>query len=200
LANSQRYGPKVLPFLDGALGTQTGGDDPADTDFSYNLLQYLLEKGDAAAYAPYVLLHPLAGNAPRHVVQPSAHLDEIVPNQANTDLARALGLQPTTLPQGGDLDLQYWPMAPTPLAAPVAGNVTVNGQPYTAAFLQFETATHSMLIWPVDQQVADLSGPYPYPSIPPVPIMNPTARLQVIYVAFFTDYFAGRVPTLITGL
>jgi hypothetical protein len=200
LFNSDRYGPKVLPLLDGALGTSTGGDDPSDTDFAYNLMQFLLEKGDSAAYAPYVILHPLPGYAPRHVLQPSAHLDEIVPNQANVALARALGLQPVTLPQGGDVDLQYWPDPPMPLALPVSGNLSSSGQPITGAFFQFEPATHSMLLWPLDQRVADLTQPYPYPQIPPVMVMNPTVRLQAIYISFFQDYFAGRVPTLVSGL
>jgi hypothetical protein len=200
LLHSNLYGPKVLPFLDGALGTQTGTDNPPDTDFAYNLVQFLLETADAAAYAPYVILHPLPGNAPKHVLQPSAHFDEVVPNEANVGLARALGLSPVSLPQGGAVDLQDWPMAPAPLAAPVAGNLTASGQPITAAFLQFETACHSMLIWPIDQQVADLTQPYPYPQISPVTIMNPTVRLQAIYVGFFRDLFAGRAPTVATGL
>src|SRR5262249_33553466 len=154
LFHSNRYGPKVLPFLDGALGTETGEGAPAESDFTYNLMQFLLEKGDAAAYAPYVLLHPLSGNTPKHVIQPSAFQDEIVPNEANIALARALGLQPVTLPAGGDIDLHDWPMAPTPLAAPLGGNLMLDGKAWTAAFIQLEPATHSMLNWPKDQQVA----------------------------------------------
>ena len=67
LLNTNEYGPKIAPFLDGALGTQTADpDDPTETDFAYNLAQYLLEQGDAGAYAPYVAAAP-----DRHATRPS---------------------------------------------------------------------------------------------------------------------------------
>jgi hypothetical protein len=201
LLNSNVYGPKIAPFLDGALGTQTGDPaDPADTDFAYNLGEYLLEAGDAAAYAPYVLLHPVNGNAPKHVLQPSAHLDESVPNQANVNMARAMGLQPVNLPMGGTIDLGYWPNPPAPAMAPMAGNVTVGGASITAAFIQFEEASHGMLLSQHGEHTADLTKPYPYPKITPVPIMNPTVRLQKIYGSFMKDFFARVAPTVASGL
>jgi hypothetical protein len=201
LLASEGYGPKIAPFLDGALGTVTGDpDDPTDTDFMYNLSQYLLETGDAAAYAPYVVFNPVNGNAPKHVLQPSAHLDETVPNQANEHLARSMGLLPVNLPMGGTVDLQYWANPSSPATAPVSGNVTVGGKPVTAAFFQFEQASHGMFDSLKGQHTVDLSQPYPYPKITPVPIANPTARLQQIYSSFMKDFFAGRVPTLATGL
>jgi hypothetical protein len=202
LLNSNTYGPKIAPFLDGALGTQTGDpDDPVDTDWGYNLSMYLLEAGDAAAYAPYVILHPIGNNAPKHVLQPTAHFDETVPNQANVHLGRAMGLEPVDLPSGGSIDLHYWPMPPTALNAPMSANLTSAGKMITAAFIQFEEASHGMFDSQNGKHTADLTQPYPYPKItPPVPIMNPTARLQQIYASFVKDFFAGMAPTVATGL
>jgi len=201
LLNSNEYGPKIAPFLDGAIGTQTGDpDDPVDTDFGYNLSAYLLEAGDAAAYAPYVLLHPVGSNAPKHVLQPSAHLDETVPNQANVHMARAMGLLPVNLPSGGMVDLGYWPSPPGALTAPVSANVTSGGKMITAAFIQFEQASHGMFDSLHGRHTADLTQPYPYPKIPPSDIANPTARLQKIYASFMKDFFAGVAPSVATGL
>ena len=200
LLNSADYGPKIGPFLDGALGTQTSDPaDPPDTDFAYNLSQYLLELGDAGAYAPYILLHPIGANAPKHLLQPSAHLDEAVPNQANVELARAAGAQPVNLPSGGMVDLQFW-TGGTAATAPVSGNVMVNGKAVTAAFIQFEQASHGMFDSQRGAHTFDVTKPYPYPPINPAqPIMNPIVRLHAIYGSFFGDYFAGKVPTVVSG-
>ncbi len=200
LLNSNEYGPKIAPFLDGALGTQTADPaDPTDTDFAYNLAQYLLEQGDAGAYAPYIVLHPLGANAPKHVLQPSAHFDETVPNQANVQLARGMGLLPVNLPAGGTIDLSLWTQAPTPMSAPVSGNVMVAGKPVTAAFIQFEEASHGMFDSQHGAHTADLTQPYPYPKTARAEIANPIVRLHAIYVSFMKDYFAGLVPTVVSG-
>jgi hypothetical protein len=201
LLNSADFGPQIGPFLDGAFGTQTSGvPDPPDTDFAYNLMASLIDQADPSAYAPYVVLHPLDGRQPKHVLQPSAHLDETVPNQANENLARAMGLVPVALPAGGTPDMQYWPSAPAMLQAGVSGNLTVGGKPITAAFIQFEPATHGMMDGRKGQRTVDLSQPYPYPKLPaPVPIDNPIDRVLTIYASWFTDYFAGRVPAVVSG-
>jgi hypothetical protein len=200
LLNSNTYGPKIAPFLDGALGTQTADPaDPTDTDFAYNLAQYLLEQGDAGAYAPYIVLHPLGSNAPKHVIQPSAHFDETVPNQANVQLARGMGLQPVNLSSGGTIDLSLWTQPPAAQTAPVSGNLMVNGKPVTAAFIQFEEASHGMFNAQKGEHTADLTQPYPYPKIPTVDIANPIVRLHAIFVSFMRDYFDGKVPTVVSG-
>jgi hypothetical protein len=201
LLNSAEFGPMIAPFLDGAFGTNTaGGIDPPESDWAYNAMAALIEQADPAAYAPYVVLHPIGGNAPKHVLMPSAHYDETVPNQANEDMARAMGLVPVTLPSGGNVDLQFWPVAPTPLTAPVSGNLTVGSAAITGAFIQMEEASHGMLLSQHGKHNDDLTQPYPYPRLPaPVPIMNPIVRLQAIYASWFADYFAGRVPSVVSG-
>lgn len=200
LLDSADEGPIFSILLDGALGTST--IDPADspdTDFGYNLTQYLLEPGDPLAYAPYVIRFPVGGNAPKHVLQLSAHLDETVPNQANEALAGGLGLQPFDL-AGGHVDLSHWPNAPTPGALPTAANLTTPSGPRVGVFLQFDPATHGMLTTQHGQRNHDVSQPLPYPKItPPTPIDNPTVQAQAIDLRFMRDFFASGTPTVVDG-
>jgi hypothetical protein len=134
------------------------------------------------------------------VLQPSAHRDETVPNQANEALARGLGLAPVNLSGGGTVDLAYWASPPPALTPPVAGNLMSGGQAVTAAFIQLDPATHGMLTTQHGQRRHDVSQPPPYPKIdPPQPVDNPTVRLQAIYLKFVQDYFAGAVPQVIDG-
>jgi hypothetical protein len=200
LLNSADFGPQIGPFLDGALGTQTSGsDDPVDTDWAYNLQAALIDQADPSSYAPYVILHPLMGRNPKHVIQASAHKDETVPNQANESLARALGLVPVTLPSQSP-DLQYWPVAPNPISSPVSGNLMVGGKAITGGFIQFEPATHGMMDSRKGQRTVDVTQPYPYPPLPQkIDIDNPTDRLLAIYASFLSDYFAGKVPSVVSG-
>jgi hypothetical protein len=196
LINSAVFGPIFGSLLDGALGT-SAGDDPLETDFSYNLMNALLEAGDALANAPYVIRHPLAGASPKHVLQPSAHLDELVPNIANEALARALGLQPVDL-TNQTVDLTYWPMG-TSGRAPVSGNIPVGGSTVTGGFIQFEPAAHSMMSVQQEDRSYDLSTT-PYRKLSaPTTIQNPTARLQAIVGDFLADFYAGRTPTITNG-
>jgi hypothetical protein len=194
LINSAVFGPVFGSLLDGALGTSTSDPaDPADTDFGYNLLNALLEPGDALANSPYVQRHPLEGRAPKHLLQTSAHLDEVVPNPANEALARGLGLQPVDL-VGQAVDLAYWPMGHS-VPAPVSANVTAPGGPVTGAFIQFEPATHPMLTEQRDDRNYDLSNGPPFrKAATPVQVDNPIGRLQGIIATFVGDFYAGKVP------
>jgi len=54
LVNSATFGPLFTTVLDGAVGAQPTMD-PLDTDWSYNLAQWLLEEGDSLVYSPYVV-------------------------------------------------------------------------------------------------------------------------------------------------
>jgi hypothetical protein len=199
LLNSATFGPIFGILLDGALGTSTvDPSDPADTDFMYNLANELLEGGDTLAYAPYVLRRPLGTNAPKNVLQPSAHYDEVVPNIANEALAEGLGLQPVNLSSGGAVDLGFWPGA-TAIAAPASANVTVGGKAVTAAFVQLDPATHVMLTWQNGTHQWDVTKPPPYMKVTPTTVMNPIVRLQAIYTRFVSDYFAGKAPSVVDG-
>lgn len=200
LLNSADEGPVFVILLDGALGTSTVDPaDPADTDFGYNLAQYLLEGGDPAAYAPYVITHPASGSVAKHVLQLSAHLDETVPNQANEALANALGLTPFNLSDWSP-DLRYWPNAPSMGSLPTGTNVKTPSGDRVAVFLQFDPATHGLLTTQHAQRRHDVSQPLPYPAFnPPVPVANPVARAQSIYLGFMKTYFANGTPTVAEG-
>ena len=196
LLNSATQGAVFGVLLDGGLGTSTTGDDPPDSDFAYNLLQMLLERGDPLAYAPYVIRSPLAGGTPKHVVQFSAHLDETVPNPSNEALASALGLTPVRLPAGGSPALDFWPNAPAIVDVPVSGNSAGT----TAVFLQMEEASHGMLTTQHGAHTVDVAhGPPFQPLGTPVPIANPTDRLQKIYGEFISGYLNGQTPQVISG-
>ncbi len=196
LLNSATQGAVFGILLDGGLGTSTTGDDPPDTDFSYNIFQFLLERGDPLAYAPYIITNPLAGNTPKHVLQLSAHFDETVPNPSNEALAAAIGLTPVRLPAGGEPALNYWPGAPAVLDVPVMSNSGT----VTAAFVQMEQASHGMLTTQHGAHTVDVAtGPPFVPLSVAVPINNPTDRLQMIYARFISDYLAGQTPTVISG-
>jgi hypothetical protein len=198
MLGSPEFGPLISPFLDGAFGTATGdGVDPQDSDFNYNLAQMLIEAGDALAMAPYIVQHPLPGSAPKHVLQPSAHWDETVPNVSNVALARAMGALPVNLSGGHTVDLIQWPNAPVPANAPVSANLTVGGKAVTAAFIQFEPATHGMFSGRSGQRRWDLTNPMLFTKIAPTRVSNPIDRLHRIYAGFLGDYFAGRVPTVL---
>jgi hypothetical protein len=200
LLASADEGPVFAILLDGALGTSTVDPvDPPDTDFGYNLAQYLLEGGDPAAYGPYVLLAPVAGNAPKNVLQLSAHLDETVPNQANEALAGALGLQPFDLSASERPDLSYWPGAPAEGALPTGPNVTGGGgAARVGAFVQFEPGTHGLLTTQIGYRRYDVTQPQPYPKLdPPHTIDNPIVRAQGIYLKFMSDYFTSGTPTVV---
>lgn len=199
LLDSADEGPVFAILLDGALGTSTiDPTDPPDTDFGYNLAQYLLEGGDPLAYAPYVMKYPVGGNSPKHVMQFSAHLDETVPNQANEALASGLGLAPFDLSMGEAPDLAFWPHAPSVGTLPSGPNVTVAGMQRVGAFLQFSPATHGMLTTQTGTRRHDVTQPLPYPKIdPPTPVSNPVARAQGIYLRFMKDFFATGTPSVV---
>lgn len=201
LSTSAAFAPQLLPALSLLLGIVT--DDPAnpvDTDFVVNLAQGLLEGCDPSAYGPYVALHPVEGNKPKHVLQTSAHLDEVVPNEANESLARSMGLSPVNV-QNGSVDLKFWPTPPMTLTAPVAGNLHLGEQSVTAAFVQFDQAAHTMMSGRNGQHTVDQSQPFPYPMLPAaVKFVGPIDQLQRLVTNFYNDYFTtNAAPNILAN-
>ena len=107
---------------------------PGDIARFFPALQTLLEKGDAANWAPQVLANRLAagGSKPPSVLMQMAIDDDIVPNVATRLLARAMGITHA----GAELQ----PIGLLPLAAklPMSGNL---GDGRTAALFQFDRTT-----------------------------------------------------------
>jgi hypothetical protein len=192
LLDSAVYGPVFTSIVDDALGGTASLQtvDPPESDFHYQLIAALLERGDPLAYAPYVLRAP--AERAKHVLQLSAHLDESVPNSANLALARALGLQPVDLGGGASPDLAAWPGAaarPGPYAGGPDG--------VTAALLQFEPATHGMLYYQHENRHFDLSMGPPYSPLSPAQhVDNPIERVHAIAGVFLDGFYAGSSPTV----
>lgn len=193
LVNSATFGPLFTTVLDGAVGAQPTSD-PLDTDWSYNLAQWLLEEGDSLAYSPYVVQQQSwPGDHPCHVLQISAYLDELVPNPANLALARGIGLQPLTLSDGTAPDLTGWPEAMT-ATGQLMGNLP-NG--LTGAFIQFRPATHVLMTERTGYHQYDLSQPFPFPKLStPVPVTNPIDRVNAIVGDFIDAASQGMTPTV----
>jgi hypothetical protein len=99
------------------------------------------------------------------------------------------------------VDLSFFgDVPPEVVNAPVAANLTVGQTAVTAAFVQFEPATHPMLALTHGERDYDLTAGLPYAKRnPPLSVDNPTARLQDIARRFFQDYFAGMTPTVYAG-
>jgi dienelactone hydrolase len=194
---SPNYSSLLPPLLESSVGINAS-DEPPESDVGYNLVQFLLEDGDPLAYAPYVLAHPLAGAAPRHVLFLEALHDETVGNYANEALAGGLGLAYASVTSGGAPDYRYAVPSPPVAKAPLSGNwVTAAGTHVTAAIVQFTLATHPML---VDQEgVAafdDSTRPFKRLALEQT-IDNPIDALQAMMAAFLGDAAAGRTPTII---
>lgn len=189
------FGPIFGVLLDGALGTNAS-TDPPESDFGYNLIEFLLEGGDPLAYAPYVIEQPLAGAGPRHVVLLEARLDEAVPNIAGEALAGAMGLEPAKVAASGAISYDWTYPAPTVRQAPIMGNVVIGGKPVTAALVQFHPAFHGMFTNQKGDRRDDAST-RPFAPLPaPLAIDAPIDALHAIYGQFASDYFHGAVPTI----
>jgi hypothetical protein len=190
------YGSIFSTLLEGALG-EYASDDPPESDFGYNLFEYLLEPADPIGYARHVIREPLAGCAPRHVLLWQAYLDESVPNISNEALAVAMGLQPASVTAGGTPKYANIFPAPTVMPAPFSGNLMVGGKPYTAAIVQFQTATHGMMTYQKGQRTHDPTV-RPFAKLPmPIDVDDPIDPIHAMYGSFASDWYAGKIPTVI---
>jgi dienelactone hydrolase len=164
------------------------GTPPGEVARFFPVLQTLIERGDAANYAPHVLGDrlPGAGDRAPHVLMAMAIDDTIVPNVCNRALARALGA-PHVPPV-----LQTIGVVPLAEAAPVSGNR--NDGRTTAGVFQFDRvaerpgeapvraehdnlaksvegvlqATHFMETW-ITRGVPEIVDPYAELGTPPLP-------------------------------
>lgn len=164
------------------------GTPPGEVARFFPVLQTLIERGDAANYAPHVLRDrlPGAGDRAPHLLFDMALDDAIVPNVCNRALARALGIPhipPVLQPVG---------IVPVLDGAPVRGNLD-DGRT-TAGLFQFDRvverpgepvvraehdnlakstegllqATHFLQTW-VDTGLAEIIDPYAVLETPPLP-------------------------------
>ncbi|MBV8759189.1 MAG: hypothetical protein JO257_18015, partial [Deltaproteobacteria bacterium] len=67
-------------------------DEPVDENNpSLALLQMWVERTDGANYAPMMVRHPVAGNAPRNIFQSEGFTDTYAPNPSIEAFATAIG-------------------------------------------------------------------------------------------------------------
>ncbi|MBI5512118.1 MAG: hypothetical protein HY909_00025 [Deltaproteobacteria bacterium] len=126
ISESATFGPLIT-------AVRPPGTTPGDVARTFPLLQTLLERGDAASYAPHVLRDRLAPGGAR--AAPSVLVgvvldDDTVPNVSNYTLARALGVgvvPPLLRPAPG---------LATTAAPPLAGNFAEGRA--TGGLLQFD--------------------------------------------------------------
>jgi hypothetical protein len=186
LADAHPYAAAVLSSAGGGLGNylieKTAPIDVAGglaallptqslSDFEpyLNLLQMYLEPADPVNYAPLVLDERPEGLPVAHVVQFFGLDDTYTPPTSAESLARAL-------------DLPLASSAPAPwtdetVTLPALGNVTVNGQPVTAAVVQYRPLQGD-------------DGAF-------VAYEHPTARSQLI--AFIEALYLQGTPLVGTG-
>ncbi len=123
IADSSRFAPLIT------LATPRGVSDGQVRRF-FPVLQTLLERGDAATYAPHVFGDRFDEAEPPSVLAGVVLDDDTVPNVANYALMRAMGL-----PLVAEL-VRPEPGFDEALAAPLSGNRL--GGARTAGFLQFD--------------------------------------------------------------
>jgi hypothetical protein len=175
-------------------GRVTAGDRDAGLEPLVMLFGSVCERGDALAYAPYVIDGSLRGGTRPDVVVAMHWGDVWVANDTQEGYAAALGLP-------------YVPFAAAPAQPPQAirftelprrdAPVSGNADGRTGALVVFHPAGHSAL--------RNLGEERNYaPEFPPlVPLSPPeliesqqTAQIHEIWGALMADRFAGRVPTL----
>ena len=130
----------------------------------------------------------------KHILLLSAFADEAVPNQAGEALASTMGLEWVRV-SGSPVAPRFVPPLPVK-QAPVMGNVTVAGNPVTAATVMIQPATHSMLDRRMGRQTVEPAFP-PFVPLPmPVTIENPIVELQTMLGDFAASFLAGQPPTV----
>jgi len=123
IADSSRFAPLIT------LATPAGVSDGQVRRF-FPVLQTLLERGDAATYAPHVFQARFDDATPPSVLGGVVLDDDTVPNAANYALMRAMGL-----PLVAQL-VRPEPGFDMATAAPLSGNRAEGAR--TAGFLQFD--------------------------------------------------------------
>lgn len=165
---------------------------PPHTDYSFLIMQQLVEDADPLVYARHTILEPLG--TPKHIALITSFSDEIVPNQSSEALAQVMGLP--WMPTAASMGERYIDPRPT-VQAPVSANLAAGGTMVTAAFVMLTPATHG-----VQTQLHDGSSYLPgFPPFvnrnPKITIDNPIVQVQTMTATFARTYVDTGVPTLV---
>jgi len=152
-----------------------------------------MERGDALAYAPYILDGSLRGGARPDLVVSMHWGDVYVSNDTQEGYAKALGLA-------------YVPFPAAPMQPPQAPRyvtldrtpppVTRNNGGRTAAFVVFHPAGHRALRSVREERNYDQTYPPFVPANPPVMIPDQTVQIHEVWGGLMADHFAGTAPTI----
>ncbi len=178
----------------------TLGDPERDARFEPIIMFYnsALERGDATAYAPYVLDGSLRGGVGPSLLITESYSDEWVPNNAEENYAGALGLSRVQI--GNESALPDPPMRyaslPT-IAAPVSGNV--GGGARTAGLSMYHPSPHAVIRKLTDESIWEPGFPPFVERDEPIPIdPTPIARIHTQWSTLVTEHFAGGgAPTIV---
>jgi dienelactone hydrolase len=209
--DTSTHSPAFGPLLSSAA---TINFDLPDNVFTWSnpaiqILQTVFEPGDPAQYGPYVVTspHTLAGAAtkPRNVVQTEDIWDELVTDEGNESVARAMGLTLAAPNVGSNADLtDVANAASNPRATPFSvampdSSGAIHDTPMagtTAVLVQCGPCEHG-IDFLSSQGAHSFAAPFvpPFTMLPtPESFTEPFQSTQAMMVTFFGDAFQGNVP------
>ncbi|MFO0748587.1 MAG: hypothetical protein U1F43_23425 [Myxococcota bacterium] len=160
------------------------------------MVQYLSQRGDPLAYAPFVLRHRV-GTHELHVIGFGDSWDETLFTPAQISFANAWGV-PVFTSAGWNIDASVpgaSAVESTAFAA-TSDNLTVDGRTQTAGYFYLDDACHAEVVVPLCE--SNYQPPYP----PPTPraatrvFASPVCAIHKAVQSFLTGVVAGESPTL----
>ncbi len=162
------------------------------------LIAWLHQRGDPAAYAPFVLRGRVDGHA-LHVLGFGDSWDETLNGPAQLSFANAWGVP--VFGAGADWTLDATmpgaaTISATPFDAGVAGNLAVGDKNVTAAWFYYARSCHAGIISPLCTSRA-------LPPYPPIVLrdaalvsVSPICQMQNTIAAFLADLTPGHAPNV----
>jgi hypothetical protein len=155
------------------------------------LFNSVTERGEATAYAPYVLDGSLRDGSVPSLLVTESYADEWVSNESVEHYAGALGLDRVEM--GNEASLPSPPLRYVPLdliSAPVSGNF--DGGAATAALAAYHPASHTIVRQLIDQFEYEHEFPPFVELSTAVPIdPSPIVEVHAQWSALVTAHFAG---------
>ena len=155
------------------------------------LFNSVTERGEAAAYAPYVLDGSLRDGSVPSLLVTESYADEWVPNESVEHYAGTLGLSRVNMSNAGSLPAtpqRYVPLEV--ISAPVSGNVASGTR--TAALALYHPASHTIIRFKDDQFEYEPEFPPFVELAAAIPIEpSPILEVHAQWSALVTGHFAG---------
>lgn len=178
---SPTFSEMLWPVLLPKVGLDPEQLDPTGYPASFHpelaIVQTLLDRGDAIAFAPVL------ARQPKHILLQMAEHDELVPNMATEALARASGA-PLIAADPVHTDLSR-------VEAPVSGNLELPSGRVTRGLYRFAPATHVLLSRRAGRQSFAHPPEPPFETIAPRTVTNPLDQALSQLVYFFESWRSG---------